>query len=64
MVEEASGAVALVGGFSDVPDYDTIFRLADTRSDWEELPQRLAHQREFHVAFLVPDTYTKCVPAS
>ena len=63
MVQEASGAVVLVGGFLSTTAGDDIFRLSHAQTEWHELPQRLTHRRENHVAFLVPDTYTKCVPA-
>ena len=62
MVEDANGAVVIVGGFSQTAGYDDIFRLSDSKSEWRELPQKLSHQRSNHIAFHVPDTYAKCVP--
>ena len=64
MVEEASGAVVMVGGFSRESDYDDILRLSHANGTWEELPQKLSHQREHHVAFLVPDYYANCTSSS
>ena len=64
MVEESSGSVVMVGGFSDDPDTDDIWRLAVAKSEWLELPQKLASQRGLHVAFLVPDHYTECTGSS
>ena len=64
IVEEVTGAVVLVGGYSRYSEFDHILRLSDAKSEWKELPQKISHQRFGHVAFLVPDTYTKCVPSS
>jgi len=64
MVEESNGGVVLVGGFSQETHYDDIFRLPHAQATWQEHGRKLAHQREYQVAFLVPDSYTTCVPSS
>lgn len=60
MVEEYSGSVVMVGGFSEESGTDDIWQLAHAKSEWQELPQKLATQRGLHVAFLIPDHYTDC----
>ena len=64
IVEEPSGSVVIVGGYSHEGDYVNILRLSDATSEWEELPQKLPKRRFGHVAFLVPDLYADCVPSS
>ena len=65
MIEEASGSVAMVGGFSGSQTYDAIYRLAHAKAEeWQRLPGDLFTSRSGHVAFLVPDRYTNCTSTS
>ena len=65
MIEEASGSVAMVGGFSGSQTYDAIYRLAHAKAEeWQHLPGDLFTSRSGHVAFLVPDRYTNCTSTS
>ena len=65
MIEEATGAVVIVGGLADWDNFLDIFRLSDAKSKWMELPQKLGKDRCCrHVAFLVPDAYTECLPST
>ena len=64
IVEEVDGSIVMVGGRANGVEYVSILRLRDATSEWEELPQKLMHQRMGHVAFLVPDAYAECVPSS
>ena len=65
MLEEASGSVAMVGGFSGSQTYDAIYRLAHAKAEeWQRLPGDLFTSRSGHVAFLVPDRYTNCTSTS
>ena len=64
MVEEANGAVVIVGGFWYEDDTTDILRLKHAKSEWEELPHKLSEERNGHVAFLVPDTFVKCTSSA
>lgn len=63
-MEESTGSVVIVGGYSLGGKFDGLLRLNDAKSEWIELPQKLTHQRYKHVAFLVPDAYANCIPSS
>ena len=60
MIEEASGSIAMVGGFTKSQTLDAIYRLAHAKAEWQKLPGELFTPRSGHVAFLVPDHYTNC----
>ena len=64
MVEEANGAVVIVGGLWYEDDTADILRLKHAKSEWEELPHKLSEERNGHVAFLVPDTFVKCTSSA
>ena len=61
MVEDSTGGVVLVGGYSHENLYlDTLFQLKHGEAEWIEIPQRLNLGRFGHTAFLVPDSITDC----
>ena len=62
LVEDPSGGVLLVGGFSqeDGNVLDTILRLSASNGDWELLPQTLETPRFGHTAFFVPNKVVNC----
>ena len=61
MVENSDGGVTIVGGFtSETYHHGFIFRLRHAKTGWEEWPIQLKEPRDFHVAILVPDSYTNC----
>jgi hypothetical protein len=63
MVEDPTGGVILIGGYTDVYDHtDTLFQLPHGGQDavWTELKQKLKIRRWWHTAFLVPDNVVDC----
>jgi len=54
LVHIPSGGVVLVGASTD------IYMLADARSQWTKLAQKVSEARYYPVAFLIPDNITSC----
>jgi len=61
MVEDGNGGVILIGGRQDSSDrFDTFYKYNMESVDWQLLPQRLEDDREYPVAFFIPDKFTNC----
>ena len=64
LVEDPTGGVILVGGFSSFDNQylQTLLRLSDAGDDakWIEMPQKLKFGRNEHTSFLVPNNIVSC----
>ncbi len=63
MVEDQNGGVVLIGGeSSSFVNLDTLFHLPHGGQDavWTKMEQKMKSGRQFHTAFLVPDSSVDC----